>query len=330
MRNFLIPLMIALASTPALAQDEGAIAEVEIQEWQVPWENSRPRDPAVAEDGRIWFVGQASDYVAVFNPETEDFKRYDLPDGAGPHNVIVTDDQEIWYAGNRAAHLGHLDPESGRIEQVPTPEERAADPHTLIEDSQGRIWFTSQWSNHIGRYDRESGEIELVGVSEARSRPYGIVLDDDDNAWAVLFGTNRLARVDGESFELTEIELPREEARPRRLAWTERGIYYGDYAEGYLGHYDPEAEEFSEWTMPSGEDSGPYALIADDQDRIWFVETWQEPNRFVGFDPETEEFFALGEVPSGGGTVRHMVFDPETNSIWFGTDTNYLGQATLP
>jgi len=330
MHNLLIFLMIALMGTPAVALGEESITEIEVREWQVPWESSRPRDPDVAADGRIWFVGQAGDYVAVFDPQDESFERFDLPKGAGPHNVIVTGDQEIWYSGNKAAHLGRLDAETGDIHQVATPEERARDPHTLIEDSEGRIWFTSQWSNHIGRYDRESGEIELVGVSEDRSRPYGIVLDGDDNAWVALFGTNRLARIDAESFELAEIELPREKARPRRLAHTASGIYYGDYNKGYLGHYDPESREFREWRMPGGDKSGPYAVAADHKGRIWFVETWQDPNRFVGFDPETERFFAMGEVPSGGGTVRHMVFDPETDSIWFGTDTNYLGRATLP
>lgn len=330
MRNLLTGLIVTLVAAPALAQDEAATAEVEIREWQVPWESSRPRDPDVAADGRIWFVGQAADYVAVFDPEDDNFERFDLPEGAGPHNVIVTEDQEIWYAGNRAAHLGHLDPVSGDIEQVATPEDRAADPHTLVEDSKGRIWFTSQWSNHIGRYDRESGEIKLVGVSEERSRPYGIKLDANGDAWVALFGTNKLAHIDAESFELTEIELPREEARPRRLTIVDSGIWYGDYAKGYLGHYDPASEAFREWRMPGGEESGAYAMASDDQGRIWFVETWQDPNRFVGFDPKTESFFATGEVPSGGGTVRHMVFDPETNSIWFGTDTNYLGRADLP
>ncbi len=331
MRKIMTAMAGVLAIYPALAQDEGAPAtEIEVREWQVPWENTRPRDPDVAADGRIWFVGQAGDYVAVFDPGSEAFERFELPEGAGPHNVIVTDDQEIWYAGNKAAHLGRLDPDSGDIEQVDTPGERAADPHTLVEDSQGRIWFTSQWSNHIGRYDRESGEIDLVGVSEDRSRPYGIVLDENDTAWVALFGTNKLARVDADTFELTEIELPREDARPRRLAYTDAGIFYGDYAKGYLGHYDPDSGEFAEWRMPGKDKSGAYAVAADDQDRIWFVETWQDPNRFVGFDPASESFFAMGDVPSGGGTVRHMVFDPETDSIWFGTDTNYIGKATVP
>lgn len=331
MRAAIIMMAGILAAIPALAQDQDAsTTEVEIREWQVPWENSRPRDPAVADDGRIWFVGQADDYVAVFNPDDESFERFDLPEGAGPHNVIVTDDQQIWYAGNRAAHLGRLDPDSGDIEQIATPADRAKDPHTLIEDSKGRIWFTSQWSNHVGRYDRETGEIELVGVPDDRARPYGIVLDESDNAWIALFGTNKLARVDAETFDLIEIALPREAARPRRLVLVDSGLYYGDYNKGYLGRVDPESHEITEWRMPGEDESGAYAMAADDRGRIWFVETWQDPNRFVGFDPDSESFFAMGDIPSGGGTVRHMVFNPETRSIWFGTDTNYLGKAAVP
>ncbi|MDX1429049.1 MAG: hypothetical protein R3282_02125, partial [Rhodothermales bacterium] len=65
------------------------IAPVEITEWEVPWASSRPRDPYVAPDGRVWFVGQRSDYAAVFDPSTQEFSRFDLESGAGPHNLIV-------------------------------------------------------------------------------------------------------------------------------------------------------------------------------------------------------------------------------------------------
>jgi virginiamycin B lyase len=106
-------------------------------------------------------------------------------------------------------------------------------------------------------------------------------------------------------------------------------VWYTDYNGGYIGHYDPESGEFKEWKNPS-ERSGPYALAVDSKDRIWFVETWAEPNQLVGFDPVTEEFFSITPIPSGGGSVRHMVYDAKTNSLWFGTDTNNLAQAKLP
>ena len=33
---------------------------------------------------------------------------------------------------------------------------------------------------------------------------------------------------------------------------------------------------------------------------------------------------------SGGGTVRHMTFDPRTRFIWFGTDNNTIGRIEVP
>lgn len=326
-----MPFMLTAALvSPALVVADQPGETLEITEWPVPWEQTRPRDPDVAADGSIWFVGQAGDYVGRLDPETGEFRRYDLPDGTGPHNVIVTDDDQIWYAGNRAAHLGRLDPADGGIEKIDTHTDRARDPHTLIEDDRGRIWFTSQHANTVGRYDRESGDIELVDVPTDKARPYGIVLDDSGDAWVALHGTYKLARVDAETLALTEIEVPRDKARPRRLGHADRGLWYVDYARGYLGLYDPESETFTEWRAPGGEESGPYAMTIDDKGRPWFVETWQQPNRFVGFDPESEEFFGLTDIPSGGGTVRHMVFDPERRAIWFGTDTNTIGKAVVP
>lgn len=324
-------LRIATASLVAvLAWPQPVLADpIEIEEWTVPWPDTRPRDPAVADDGRIWFVGQAGDYAAVFDPETEEFTRHDLPDGAGPHTIYSTDDGELWYTGNKDAHIGRIDSETGEIERVDMPEGELADPHTLFEDAQGRLWFTAQWANQIGRYDRETGEIVHVDVPTPNARPYGIEVDADGTAWIVLLGTNKLARV-APDMALTEIDLPREDARPRRIAITERGIWYGDYARGYLGVYDPSDGEFEEWRISPAEQSGPYALAADGQGRIWAVETYPDPNRFVGFEPVTETFFSVTPVPSGAGTVRHMVFDRERNAIWFGTDTNNLGRADLP
>lgn len=200
----------------------------------------------------------------------------------------------------------------------------------MMFDGQGRIWFTAQWSNVIGRMNQRTGEVEHVAVPIEKSRPYGLRLDSKGRPWVALLGTNALATVDPETFELTVIHTPRQASRLRRLAITsDDAVYYTDYSEGWLGRYQPATGEFTEWKNPS-EDSGPYAIAADGKDRVWLVETWPDENNFVGFDPETETFFSQTRVPSGAGAVRHMVFDAGRNVIWFGTDTNNLGQAILP
>lgn len=333
---FVTPLLLVavafLYSNAEEPKEVTPVVNLQIDEWEVPWENSRPRDPYVAPDGDIWFVGQRTHYVAEFDPETDEFNKFDLEDGAGPHTVIVDDEGTPWYAGNRANHIGQVNPETGEITKYEMPDDNSArDPHTMAFNEDGNIWFTSQGANSVGLLDVESGEPEIIPVPTQRARPYGIIMDRDMRTpWIVLFGTNKLATVNPETMELTEIDLPDEDARPRRLAQTSDGrIWYGDYARGYLGMYNPEEESFEEWELPSGADSRPYAVTVDDRDRIWLVETGVEPNMFVGFDTEAEEFVSSEAVPSGGGTVRHMVFHEPNGAIWFGTDTNYLGQAVI-
>jgi virginiamycin B lyase len=60
------------------------------------------------------------------------------------------------------------------------------------------------------------------------------------------------------------------------------------------------------------------------------VETGPQPNKLIGFDPKTSQFFSETAVPSGAGTVRHMVYHAPTRTIWFGTDAGTIGRALVP
>ncbi len=326
--------LLTVPTPPAAAQ---TATDPELREWVVPYAQSRPRDPMVGPDGRVWFVGQRSDYLSALDPETGDFVKFDLDSGAGPHNLVVDPSGTVYYTGNRARHIGALDPETGEIEKFMMPDERAGDPHTLIFDSQGDMWFTVQGGNFVGKLWKETGEIRLVesmNVEGARrgssSRPYGIVMDSQDRPWIALFNTNHIGTVNPETFEFETYELP-ENALPRRIGITSDDIiWYGDWTRGTLGRLDPETGEVTEFDLPSGEGSRPYGMAVDDSDRIWIVETGVQPNKFVGFDPMTGNFFSELAVESGGGTIRHMYFHAETNSVWFGADTNTIGVAKLP
>lgn len=306
-------------------------AKVEITEWMVPWEGTRPRDPYVDNEGRVWFVGQAGDYVAYFEPRTGNFKRFDLDPGTGPHNLIVGADGTVWYAGNRAAHIGKLDPRTGEIVKFAMPDPAARDPHTLAFDTRGDIWFTVQGGNFVGKFTVASGAVQLIRVPTPSARPYGIVTDSEGRPWIALLGANKIATVDPSTMQLKEMVLPREGARPRRMAVTsDDKVWYVDYPGGFLGRLDPVTGKVDEWPLPSGSGALPYAMASDDRDRIWLVETGPQPNRLVGFDPKRQEFFDITEIASGGSAVRHMIFHRPTRTLWFGTDTNTIARARVP
>jgi virginiamycin B lyase len=325
-------LRVLLFCLPALLYFAGAHAAetVDIREWQVPWENTGPRDPFAAADGRIWFVGQNGDYVANLYPETGEFSRYDLERGAGPHNLIVDQKQKIWYAGNRAAHIGLLDPDTGRVVKIDMPDRSARDPHTLVFDGAGNIWFTVQQGNFVGRLEMENHTVQLLKVETGGARPYGIAVNSNGVPWVVAFGSNRLIRVNPEAMTLEEIELPNKDARPRRIVITsDDSIWYGDFARGYLSRYKPDSGELAEWALPGGANSLPYGMAVDKFDRVWVVETGRSPNQFVGFDTRAEEFFSVTEIPSGAGAVRNMDYFEPAGEIWFGTDMNTIGRAKV-
>jgi len=319
--------IVPVVAPPVAAQD----VAVEVEEWTVPWPDTRPRDPYVAPDGRVWLVGQRADYAAVFDPATGEFERFDLGQGTGPHNLIVADDGMVWFAGNRQRHVGVLDPESGLIERVRMPDEAARDPHTLVfGPDQEEIWFSVQGGNFVGRVDRDTRAVDLVEVPTPNARPYGIDVDAEGRPWFVEFAAGKIATVDPETLELTEFPLPTEDGRPRRIAIDSGGdIWYVDYSRGELGRMTPEGE-FETWNSPAGGESRPYALGIDDLDRLWYVETGPSPNRLVGFDSSTGRVISVTPIPSGGGAVRHMYFDPDERALWFGTDANTLARVRVP
>lgn len=336
---FFSTTLVAQVPGPAAIDDEEEIIinpivenplQVEITEWPVPWKDSRPRDPDVAPNGVIWLVGQGGDYAARFDPQTKEFRRKDLPPGTGPHNLIIDERGFLWIAGNRQAFIGRMNSVTGELTRFTMPDETARDPHTLVFSGKDEIWFTMQWSNYVGRLNKNNGQVDLVPLQTERARPYGIKMDSKGQPWVALLGTNGLANINPKTMELSVAYLPRDNARLRRLAITaDDAVWYTDYSQGYIGRYDPETGEFTEWKTPS-ENSAPYAMAADNLGRVWFVETGPQPNLLVGFDPLSGTFFSVTPIPSGAGAVRHMVYDPARNSLWFGTDTNNLAQAVLP
>jgi virginiamycin B lyase len=303
---------------------------VPVKEWPVPYADSRPRDPYVDGQNRVWFVGQKGNYLAYLDPKSGDFRRYELEDGALPHNLIVDQKGMVWYAGNGNGHIGKLNPATGKITKYPMPNPEARDPHTLIFDQKGDIWFTVQNGNFVGRLATGTGKVDLIEVATSNARPYGIEVDSKGRPWFNEFGSDKIAMIDPASLKIREYSLPNDRSRTRRIAITsDDRVWYVDYTRGYLGRFDSATGQFKEWALPGGVSSLPYAMAVDSKDRLWMVETGSQPNRLVGFDPKKEKFFGVTPIPSGAGTVRHMVFDKRSGQIWFGTDNNTIGRAEV-
>lgn len=324
----LVAVMLATGGVVFAADAKGPA----IEEWAVPWEKTRPRDPFYENETSVWFAGQRGNYLGHLDPQSGEMTQVDLGPKAGPHNLIVGNDGIVWYAGNLQGYIGRYDPKAGEVHNIQMPDEAAKDPHTLIfNEDESVIWFTLQGSNMVGKLTIATEEVVLFKIETPRARPYGIRMAPDGTIWVVLFSKPKLMSIDPATMQMHEVTLPREDTRPRRVEVTSDGrVWYVDYRGGKLGVYDPKTLKVREWDLPSGEKARPYGTALDDQDRIWLVETGVKPNRFVGFDTSSEAFLEGADIPSGGGSVRHMHYDAGTQTVWFGTDANTIGRAVLP
>lgn len=332
-------LSIALLTTAVAIPAQGLVdsTSVKIQEWKVPFENTRPRDPSVDKEGIVWFVGQTGHYIGRLDPKSGEIKKFALDSGTGPHSQIVGSDGNIWYTGNRANHIGKMDPKTGKITKYPTPE-GVRDPHTMIEDKNGNFWFTAQQSQYVGRFNPKSGKMDVIKM-DGRKNPYGIAIDSKGNIWFNQFASNSIGKIDPNTMELTEYPLPNERARDRRIGITsDDKIWYTDYLRGMIGRLDPQTKKVDEWALPGGPNAMPYGMTIDDKDRVWVAELGKQPTgtpprakvRIVGFDTKNCETMYTAWVPSGGSTVRHMIFDKKAREVWFGSDAGTIGRFKVP
>lgn len=332
MRSVLLTLIALPVFAPDLTAQAAPKAPVQITEWTVPWEKTRPRDPYVDAQGKVWFVGQAGNYIAHLDPASGEFKRYEIEEGTHPHNLIVDKSGKVWFAGNRNARIGALDGATGKSTIYPMPGGSPRDPHTMIFDAKGGIWFTAQGGNAVGYLDTKSGKVQVADVSTRNARPYGIVMDAKGRPWFAQLGTNKIGMIDPATLKITDYSLANDRSRVRRLEVTPDGaVWYGDYTRGMLGRFDPGTGVTKEFPMPGAATSLPYAMAQDDRGRLWLVETGVQPNRLVGFDPKTESWISVTPIAeSGAKTVRHMVFHAPTRTLWFGTDANTIARAKVP
>ncbi len=308
-----------------------------VRQWPLPWRSSHPRAPFVGPDGRVWFAAQRGDYLGSFDPATEDFQRLDLAPGTAPEDLVMTPEGRLFFTGSPRARIGLvesaglLESAGTTVQQIDLPGSDARDPGGLTLDRNGHLYFTASDAGLLGRMALDSHDVVLVQVPTDRARPYGLVMDAAGTVWSPELGANKLAKLNPDTLSVSEVVLPRDSSRPRRLAATSDGrIWYVDHATGMLGFLHPASGLFKEYPLPGGSTSRPFGLAADRHDMLWVVESGSSSaDRLLAFDPVSESFTEAVDLPSGGGTVRHLCYDPTADALWFVTDDNTLGRASL-
>jgi len=283
-----------------LPQDESELAKAMWIEYTVAepkspsGENRWIQEPYFDLQGNVWYTERTKGSPAILrlDPRTGEFTSYPTPEpGWSPHGIVVDPlepETVVWFAG-RGFDVARLDPKTGEIKAYgDTSSPMKWGGHTPVFDSKGDLWYTMIAKDQLGKWERATGQVKHWKIPTLGGRPYGVLVDHQDNVWLAEFYTCKVARFNPVTEEFTEFESPSAPCSLRRLGLDSKGtIWYGAFSAGMLGRLDPATGEMKEYKI--GRFSEPYEAWADPDDKIWITDGGQG-GMLVRFDPDTEKF----------------------------------------
>jgi streptogramin lyase len=111
-----------------------------------------PRRITPDANGIVWFGEWWAGQIGRFDPKTQTFQEFPLPDpDPTPYGIGVDQHGYVWYSSYDDDILGRLDPKTGTVVEFPFPYSGNGI-RELIPDAQGRMWFGTPFNNKVGYF----------------------------------------------------------------------------------------------------------------------------------------------------------------------------------
>ena len=245
---------------------------------------------------------------------------FELPDGAGPHDVAPAPDGSIWYTAQPQGALGILDPKTGAVRHVPLGEGSA--PHGVIQGPDGAAWITDSGQNAIVRYDPKTQKVEVwklpeeVGYANLNTGAF----DGDGIHWftgqAGIYGS-----LDPKTGAMRVFKDP-EGRGPYGIAATPSGdVYYVSLAGSHLAKID-RATGAATIIEPPTPGQGARRVWSDSKGNLW-VSEWNS-GQLSRYTPATGEW-KMWRLP-GDEPKTYAVYVDERDMVWV---SDFGANATL-
>jgi virginiamycin B lyase len=277
-------------------------------------------------------------------------EEFDVPRGAGPHDVAPATDGTVWYTAQSAGQLGRLNPATGETHQIPLG--RGSAPHGVIVGPDGAAWVTDGGQNAIVRVDGTTEEVTVfplpgsnanlntstfdangtlwftgqngiygrltpsVGQVDVWSAPrgagpYGIVTTPSGSVYFASLAGNYVGKIETSTAEVAVLDPPTPRQGSRRV-WSDSSgvIWSSQWNAGQVARYRPDTGEWSEWKLP-GRNPQAYAVYVDDRDGVWLSDFGS--NSLVRFNPG-DETFDVFPIPTPNAMVRQLLGRP--GEVW--------------
>jgi virginiamycin B lyase len=244
-------------------------------------------------------------------------QRFDVPAGAGPHDVAPAADGGVWFTAQQAGYLGHLDPQDGRVTRVPLGSGSA--PHGVITGPDDAAWVTDGGLNAIVRVDETNRQVRRFPLPADRPGANLNTATFDGSGILWFTGQNGIyGRLDPDSGELDVYDAPRGTG-PYGITTTPDGeVFYASLAGSHIARIATDSGEATVLEPPT-EGQGARRVWSDSKGIIWVSE--YNSGKLGRYDPGTREWQEW-DLP-GDAPQPYAVFVDQTDMVWlsdFGSD----------
>lgn len=227
-----------------------------IREYPTSIPDSGPHGLVADAAGNIWFTANSAGYIGKLDPATGAITAYRMPDerARDPHTAVFDQHGMLWFTVQGANFVGRLAPQSGAVRLVALPTARSL-PYGIVVSSRGVPFFAEFGANRIGRIDPDTLAIREYVLPNAASRPRRLALTTDDAIWYSDYARGFIGRLDPETGATREWPCPGGAAsQPYGITALEDVIWFSESGvrPNTLVRFDPRAEKFQSWAIPSG------------------------------------------------------------------------------
>ena len=251
--------------------------------WDAPTANSIPHGIVVDKNEKIWFTERLhldpANKIVSFDPVTEIFKEYPLPQKkSGPHTLIFDSQGILWiseYEGNRIARF---DPATEKFTEYEVPV-KDAHPYGLDIDKDGVIWIANIGTGSLGKLDPKVGKVIDYPTPTKNSGVRRVRADSKGRVWFTEFLVDRLGMFDPKTEKMTEYLMPGIRPQPYALEVTKDDkIWLSTWHQDVMMKFDPDTRSFTTYPVPFL-DLEIRDFRIDKDDTLWFVA--MIPNKVV-------------------------------------------------
>jgi virginiamycin B lyase len=232
------------------------LATKQFKEFKLKTAGSGPHGLTEDKAGNIWFTANTKGYIGKLDPKTGTINEYPMPDPAArdPHTPVFDQKGNLWFTIQGANKVGRFNPASGELTLRDSPTPRS-NPYGMVVSSKGVPFYVEFGANKVASIDPQTMVIREWTLPNADARPRRVAIDSHDVIWYSDYGRGYLGRLNPATGAVSEWPSPGgPQSQPYGIAVINDVVWFSESGvePNTLVRFDPAAEKFQTWKIPSG------------------------------------------------------------------------------